>query len=125
MNLPQLVAAYDAGEEIQVPQMFQDSSKEHHGQCLSMEVCRELMSVGLTLDGWNAMEDEWSWLTIIVAAWERARLNTSASHENFTIADALTAASYAGNYFEHGYDNILGQASPHLMFTGTGGVVIP
>lgn len=121
-TLDQLVAAFDADQAITAPRMFQDSAKEHHGQCLAMEVCREFQMLGLTLDGWNAMEDELQWAEMIMSASKRARLNTSASHVNFTIMDALTAASYAGNYFEHGFDVIVAGGSDHVTFTRTGGV---
>lgn len=122
MNLSELVADYDADNSVTACKMFQDSSKEHHGQCIAMEVCREFVITGLTLEGWGAMGDEYVWLEFIHNAWARARLNTSASHEGFTISDALTAANYAGNYFEHGFDEIVASAQPSTTFTRTGGI---
>lgn len=123
MNLSELVAQYDADQTVTACRMFQDASKEHHGQCLAMEVCREFELIGLTLDGWNAMEDELPWAEMILNSSHRARMNTSADHVGFTISDALTAASYAGNYFEHGYDLILANTAPdHVTFTRTGGI---
>ena len=123
MTLAELVAAYDNDDPVTVCHVFQDSTKEFHGQCLSIEVCREFLITGLTLEGWNAMEDEWPWAQIIMSAWGRARQNTNADHTGFTISDALNAASYAGNYFEHGYDLILSNTAPdHVTFTRTGGI---
>lgn len=122
MDLAEVVAAYDADEPILACKMFQDESKEHHGQCIAMEVCREFLITGLTLEGWSAMEDEWPWAQIIMAAWARARTNTSASHTGYVISEALNAASYAGNYFEHGYDLIVANAQPSVTFTRTGGI---
>lgn len=123
MTLDELVALYDADQPVTVCRMFQDADKEHHGQCLAVEVCREFELIGLTLDGWNAMTDELQWAEMIISASKRARMNTSASHYDFTISDALTAASYAGNYFEHGYDLILENTAPdHVTFTRTGGI---
>src|SRR6185369_7414597 len=123
MNLDEVVAAYDADEEITACKMFQETDREHHGQCIAMEVCRDFLITGLTLEGWGAMTDEFQWFQMCLDAWTRARANTSASSEGFTIAYALSAANYAGNYFEHGFDLIVQNAQPSVTFTRTGGVV--
>jgi hypothetical protein len=122
MNLAELVAAYDNNDPVTACQMFQDIAKEHHGQCIAMEVCREFLITGLSLDGWNAMSDEFQWFQICISGWGRARNNTSASSQDFTISDAMAAASYAGNYFEHGFDTIVANAQPSITFTRTGGI---
>jgi hypothetical protein len=122
MTLAEVVAAYDNDDPITICKMFTDTAKEHHGQCIAAEVCREFLITGLSLDGWNAMTDEFQWFQMCIAGWERARTNTSASPAEFTISDALAAASYAGNYFEHGFDLIVQNAQPSVTFTRTGGV---
>ena len=123
MNLDEVVAAYDADQEITACKMFQDTAKEYHGQCIAVEVCREFLITGLTLEGWNAMVDEYPWFEMCVNGWARGRTNTSASSEGFTISDVLTAANYAGNYFEHGFDTIVANAQPSVTFTRTGGII--
>ena len=134
-NCVDVVVHYDndqlvASQRIAAPDA--EPRQEHAAQCLMVEIIRDILSTGLTIDEYNTLngqEDptEWDawWAARQAAAFERVVFNVSADYAPL-LPQGLrdNAANQAASFFEHGYPYTMsmGTNESRITFTRTGGM---
>ena len=98
-------------------------SDEHAAQCIAIEVLRELLASGLTVQQYNDLTEE-AWQALAQPGIVRAGLNVNAPGPALSIADKNSGMNLGGNYFEHGYAAQIETvtADNKVQFTRIGGI---
>lgn len=120
------VVSYDNDSPIRSPRILastEPAGKEHACQCIAIETLRELMASGITVQGYNNL-DETAWQAVIESGRVRATMNVAAPVPQASAYEVGAAGSYGGNYFETGYENVIAavQQADTVVFTRTGGL---
>lgn len=127
VNEVNYVVDYDQNQLLQTVRVLNSSSSaenEFAAQCIAVEMLRNLLASGMSVDDYNNMSAE-DWENRKALAVTAASLNvvaTEVNHLNDTQKES--AANIGGNYFEHGYLFILSnvQQNERLSFRKLSGM---
>lgn len=127
-----LVLTYDSNQLIAIGKALSPDApdaNEYAVQCVVIEILRDILATGITLDEWNKMEEPEPWNTWWAErqsrGFERAKLNVAATQTPLlTSSELAQAAAITNTIFEIGYDAYMANVSNvnRVTFTKLGGV---